>query len=128
MRKSVIFTIAGVLLLTLMLSAAGCVNTESGTTESGTIVGVWDAPDGSTAVFDEDNTGFYLFTAEENTPSEAYEVRFFTWKANGNNTVSLLFRDGSTENCTVRQGVLTTEKGVVYQKTSDVVPGVVEEE
>ena len=126
MRKSLIITIAAALLLAAVICTAGCIN---GTADP--IAGAWYTKDGGSTggiclIFDEDNTGVYIYDAgayenEEGVPGTGRAASSFNWKAEEDNAYFIAFDDHvSTARLTMNPDgkTFTTWNDIVYINAS----------
>lgn len=121
MRKTLIITIAAVLLLAAVICTAGCVETKT----VDPAVGDWFADDDESltvlSVY-EDGTGEYLFvkakvseTGESGSAEDEWST--FVWAKNADGTYLISFADGdkSTAEVNTQRGILTLDDGSVFE-------------
>ena len=118
MKKTpILISITAALLLAAVLCTAGCVEAPSDA-----IVGDWvSETDGSVsyAVFENGGAGFFAASAD------ADSVLTLEWKANGDNTYTFIFADGTTKTGTLNalRGAMTMSDGSVLEKQASEMSG-----
>lgn len=126
MRKRFITVLAAVLLLAAVICSAGCI-----TPAPDPILGTWysevdeDDENGATTVmiFEEGNTGTFVYLPGENEPADEQFAESFIWEAKGDYKYSLQFSESEETipiTMDMKSFTFKTKDKVVYTKMANI--------